>query len=459
MIFFDDFNEQDMKRAEVFDLEDHTSFNITGEFHVHSTETGHDIKLVAVHPNRTPVVLTTMYDLQERTTRTKSKLLLSPDIWVAYDVALHNHTTDELESRSVHLELSYPRRNLSTSGWYSQEENSFLSNVDFAWTNEMTDKAASESTSNNDYDHIEYAYDDDTSITELEDGPRTVQAALEWHRYPSAEPSERNHSLALTVHHPSFEQNVTLAGSYRRNAIDLLGIDFHTEYCKDPDHRLQINALLRDVSDVVGYQNFTYGVTAVHKATELDLMARGSMSARSGLYAANNEAVYKRSFLPVQEGFLIGKLDVIGKEVHLWKTSPQKTFRLWAISDGIYPVYRLNASLENSPDVNSTGRFYANVDDKFVQLNVNMTPDASQNLRMVGTIPDARSATFDLWRDYEEFRVVDVAYYLRMNHSRLITSKLEWRPTIKAEVKVFSDHHEHAFYFIFSNICFILRAS
>lgn len=99
-------------------------------------------------------------------------------------------------------------------------------------------------------------------------------------------------------------------------------------------------------------------------------------------------------------------------------------------------MYRVNGSLENSPDLNSTGHFYLNIADRLIRLDVNMTPDASQNLRMYGTIADARSASFDLWRDYEDIRVVDIAYYLRMNHSRLITSQLIWRPTMKSEIKV-----------------------
>lgn len=65
-----------------------------------------------------------------------------------------------------------------------------------------------------------------------------------------------------------------------------------------------------------------------------------------------------------------------------------------------------------------------------------MTPDASQNVHMLGEIPDARSASFDLWRDYEDIRVVDISYYLRMNHSRLVTSQLIWRPKMKSEIKV-----------------------
>lgn len=101
----------------------------------------------------------------------------------------------------------------------------------------------------------------------------------------------------------------------------------------------------------------------------------------------------------------------------------------------------MNGTLEDSPDINATGRFYLNIADKLIQLHVNMTPDATQNLRMLGTIPNARSASFDFWRNYEDIRVVDVAYYLRMNHSRLITSQLVWRPTIKTEIRVSKHFH------------------
>lgn len=54
---------------------------------------------------------------------------------------------------------------------------------------------------------------------------------------------------------------------------------------------------------------------------------------------------------------------------------------------------------------------------------------------MYGEIPDSRQAYFNLHRDYEDIRVKDISYYLKMNHSRLITSHLLWRPTLKSEVK------------------------
>jgi hypothetical protein len=40
-----------------------------------------------------------------------------------------------------------------------------------------------------------------------------------------------------------------------------------------------------------------------------------------------------------------------------------------------------------------------------------------------------------LWRNYEDIRIDDISYFIQMNHSRLITSKMLWRPKIRKEVK------------------------
>ena len=55
---------------------------------------------------------------------------------------------------------------------------------------------------------------------------------------------------------------------------------------------------------------------------------------------------------------------------------------------------------------------------------------------MYGNIPDARNVMFGVWRDFEEIRIDDASFYLRLNHSRLVTSKLRWRPEIRSEVVV-----------------------
>lgn len=61
--------------------------------------------------------------------------------------------------------------------------------------------------------------------------------------------------------------------------------------------------------------------------------------------------------------------------------------------------------------------------------------DASQNLQVQGSIPNTRSASFNAWRNYEDIQIKDISYFLQMNHSRLITSKLIWRPKMGREIK------------------------
>lgn len=56
---------------------------------------------------------------------------------------------------------------------------------------------------------------------------------------------------------------------------------------------------------------------------------------------------------------------------------------------------------------------------------------------MYGKVPDVRNVILNIWRDYEEIRISDVSFYLRLNHSRLVTSKFKWRPEIKTEIMVY----------------------
>lgn len=56
---------------------------------------------------------------------------------------------------------------------------------------------------------------------------------------------------------------------------------------------------------------------------------------------------------------------------------------------------------------------------------------------MLGTIPDIRNAELTVWRTYDQDNpLIDISFYLRLNHSRLLTAKLKWRPEIKSDIEV-----------------------
>lgn len=426
----------DMKRVEIFELENRNNFirNITGEFHVKTTSTGQVYKILAVHPNRT-VIVTSDYDYRDETTSQKSKIELAPEVWIAYDLKLQNRTTAAMESQYFDVELSYPRRNLSTSGWYSITDDVFDSDLAFEWTNDVEVK--SETNADYEYDNLEEEMDkEDTSQGKSANQGRSVRAAFTWRNEPLAARAKANQTVLLTLRHPAFAKNVTCNVNYYRSDLDLVRAKVVIDYHPDPENLLTIEGGVLNYTAVLGYRNYSMEAFGRHEVSNFDMNGLASVAARPGIYETINHGSYKRGYLPLQDGLFIASLNARNNELNYHKKSPHKVFHIWTRADGEFPVYTLNATYEDSPDINTTAEFYANIDDRFVRLDANFTPDASQNLQMLGVIPDARSASFHLWRNYEEIRIVDVSYYLRMNHSRLITSQLVWRPKMRTEITV-----------------------
>lgn len=72
---------------------------------------------------------------------------------------------------------------------------------------------------------------------------------------------------------------------------------------------------------------------------------------------------------------------------------------------------------------------------------------------MYGRIPDARNAVFNIWRTYEDdLTLSDVSFYLKLNHSRLVTSTLRWRPELKTDIVVRDLPFFLSFAFFFTSI-------
>lgn len=117
------------------------------------------------------------------------------------------------------------------------------------------------------------------------------------------------------------------------------------------------------------------------------------------------------------------------------RNTPYRSVRVWALPTVCHPVYGLNATFWDTPDTNNTGYIFVDLLNKHARAEVNLTEDASQNLQLIGSIPDARSGYLDVWRNYEEIRIIDISSYMKMNHSRLITGRFHWRPKIREELK------------------------
>uniref|UniRef100_A0A182M2K1 Vitellogenin domain-containing protein n=1 Tax=Anopheles culicifacies TaxID=139723 RepID=A0A182M2K1_9DIPT len=401
----------DIKRAEIFQLDNKTNFNITGELHVLSKDMGQEYLVKAIHSNRT-VVLTADFEEENNVSKKKSKLQLSPTVWIAYDFKLTNRSRDDLASQNFTLQISYPKRNISADGWYSYTKRAFDSDVTFSYSPNRTENT-----------------EDDSELLK----PRTVRGGIEWRDLVNS--TTNGQHIRVSLGHPSFQQDVTLNAHYFTDPKHWFSSIMELRYNDDDEHLMRMGFDLNDLKPVVGYWNYSYHLFSNHDASDLDLDSIGSVGVRQGLYGVSSNSHYKRAYLSQMQGHVLGWINMQQKEMVYERMTSQSKYRLWTKADGAYPVYMINGTLLDGPEVDAVGYFYLNVDDKLVQMKINVTPDGSENVHMYGIIPDSRSAYFDFWRDYDNAREVDVTYYLKMNHSRLITGHLLWRPQIKSDVQ------------------------
>ncbi|XP_034475095.1 uncharacterized protein LOC117782196 [Drosophila innubila] len=396
---------RDVKHIEVFELRNTKNFNLTGELHTLTTLSSQEFKLVAIHPNRA-VVLTTKYeDVSPQVVKHHAKIELSETAWIGYNLELGNFSMHGNESQRFALELFYPKRNMSTSGWYYVTDKHFNADLALKWAG-----------------------------TGRHDESRKIRSSLQWNSEP-LEKGDRDHqTFALTVAHPYLEKDIICKADYYRGIKDLLRTHLTIDYSDSPEQLIVLGAQLKDLYHELGHTNYTFKFYGYHPASELDVELNGTLAARPSYYKTESTAHYKRDYSP-RYGKFLALLDLNKKEVEYERQSPYHTVRLWLLPTMEFPIYGLNATVWDTPDTNHSGYVYVDIAKRLARMDFNLTEDASQNLQMVGYIPDSRSGYLDIWRNYEEIRIIDVSSYLKMNHSRLITGRFHWRPNIREDLR------------------------
>ncbi|XP_018566495.1 uncharacterized protein LOC108907336 [Anoplophora glabripennis] len=384
----------DNKYLHLYHLQNRSKFNVTGELYIRSTWSGQEYILKATHGNRT-VKLWNGYDVLDREYRQHSRIELSPSNWIEYDIALINKTTDEtFDVQQGIINVIYPRRKFTAQGFYNISNSIVSTDASLVWDKDN----------------------------------KTVKVGMDWRRS-----SVQREQLLLKIKHPSFERDVSLFSDYGYDKTSIDGQVF-VDYSLDPDQRLTLRGKLSDNSNSRIY-NYSYMAWAEHNTTNLILNSRGDFYWNSSTFGTEHVTNYRRSYLPLSTSVALARVNLQQNEIEMKKDSAATGLSYFYGKYGEnFPIY--TANIWAAHGVNDTaGEFYLNLKMKLLYLNVNLTEDGSQSLHMYGFIPDARSAVFDIWRDYEDKRVSDVSYFLRLNHSRLIMSRLQWRPELIGDVQ------------------------
>lgn len=263
-------------------------FNITGEFIIEIKDTDQNYQLIAIHPNRT-IIWNSNFKSIESETHQSSKIELAPNIWLAYDFEFLNTSRVDEDGQVLKFELSYPTRKIIVGGNYSLKSDALDTDVLIKWN-----KREDEESENEEF--------------------KSINGVFQWKDL--TEPTNDNHqSVLFALKHPKFEKDVTLVGTYFKDKNIFSKIELDVDYTEDEDHHAKFTAELKDLSEEVGFKNYSIHVRGKHPVTNLKLEFDGSVGIQSNLYKTEAIAVYQRSYLPEQELELIGFFNAENKEI------------------------------------------------------------------------------------------------------------------------------------------------
>lgn len=309
MILFKIF--QNKRHLELFDLGKDNRFNITGEFTVEVNDQKQNYELVAIHPNRT-IKWTSEYNEMDTKTHQSAKIELANDIWVGYKIDVMNHTKDELESQEVKLKISYPTRDVSIGGLYLLKDDSFDTDLTVQWQKKEGDS-------------------EDQSESEASSEEKVIKGQIQWRDLEANTKSKDHQSVLFGLKHPSFDKDITLRGSYLRNAMKSAKIEIDYDYTDDEDRHAKFSSEIKNLSEDVGYKNYTITMSGSHPSTDWNMAFDGSIGLRPNHYQIDATGNYKREYLADMELEMIGFMDTERKEIKIYVSfkSVKRIFKVY----------------------------------------------------------------------------------------------------------------------------------
>ncbi|KAH9643130.1 hypothetical protein HF086_010582 [Spodoptera exigua] len=393
---YDNTGNIDVKQATVFHLHNATKFNVTGKLDIYTYDIGKDLKLTAIHGNRT-WTFDNKYEAVDKELKQGSKIKWAEDVWFNYDLHVTNMTTDETESQQLVMNVWYPLRTFNLVALYNLQDTLLDGSARLHWN--------------------------------VKEENKTAELRGRWENPPV--PEGNLHHVDLSLAHPSFRKDVTLKGQYLSTPSVMSNISLELQYSDYENEYLQLNSILTDNSNGP-VRDYKFALICKHPSTNLDLDMKSDINIRSRWYYFNNFYRFQKSLFYQklrQNMFLI---DTANSAIHWERANETYFYKVNGTWELLYPDYTLKTFVSRSTG-NDTGTATLSMKNKSFVAHYNSTDDISYH--MVGQIVDTRYAKFDSWRNFDDVVTVDLASYIRLNHSRLLTSSIKWRPQIFTEVK------------------------
>ncbi|CAH2241543.1 jg25523 [Pararge aegeria aegeria] len=393
---YDETGSIDVKQATLFHLHNTSILNVTGILDVHSYDIGKKMKFTAIHGSRT-WNFDNIYEVIDKQLKQGSKITWAEDVWLGYDIHVTNLTVADTESQQITMDVRYPRRIFRVTALYRLQDTLLDGTAHLLWN--------------------------------VRDENKTAELRGKWENPPYGEGNL--HDVYLALSHPSFRKDVTLQGKYLTTPSVMLNLSMELQYSDYEHEYLKLKSVLTDNSNGP-VRDYKFALKCVHPSTNLDLDMKSDIHIHSRWYYLSNYYRFQKSLFYEKlrsTKFLVD----LNKDLINWERVNETYFyKVNGTWNLVYPRYQLKGIVLR-PNANDTMFAELSMLDKAIGAHYNSTDDISYH--MIGKIIDTRSARLDAWRHYDDVTTVDLASYIRLNHSRLLTSAFMWRPEIFSEIK------------------------
>ncbi|KAJ8708722.1 hypothetical protein PYW08_010104 [Mythimna loreyi] len=393
---FDNTGNIDVKQATVFHLHNATKFNVTGKLDVFTYDIGKNLKLTAIHGNRT-WTFDNKYEAVDKELKQGTNIKWAEDVWFNYNLHVTNMTTDETESQQLVMNVWWPLRTFNLIAQYNLQDTLLDGTAQLHWN--------------------------------VKEENKTAELRGRWENPPISEGNL--HHVDLSLAHPSFSKDVTLKGQYLSTPSVMSNVSLELQYSDYENEYLKLKSILTDNSNGP-VRDYKFALACSHPSTNLDLDMKSDINIRSHWYYFNNFYRFQKSLFYEKLRHNKFLIDTANSAVQYERANETYFYRANGTWELVYPEYKLKAWVSR-PTGNDTGTATLYMKNRSFVAHYNSTDDISYH--MIGQIVDSRYAKFDSWRNFDDVTTIDLASYIRLNHSRLLTSAVKWRPEIFSEVK------------------------
>ncbi|XP_068244762.1 uncharacterized protein [Palaemon carinicauda] len=371
------------------------------------------------------IVLVMGYDLTPDHFRTNFLLSWSKDERIAFDIDWKDISKGFTKEHILTGKFSQPYRTVLLDGYYRRSPYGLDAFIKYNWDYENTSK------------------------------PEEIIGKVGYVDESGAQ--QVLHKAFVSLQHPLLEEDVTLAGELRQNAEELLALQVKLEYSPEESKDVAFDLIVSDDASNPTSRIFNTKILAQHVDSNLLVQTNGSLTLDEGKYSLLQHFLYTNKTEYTSTAYFVTVVDTLEQTLQTsldtWRklidihvemeqdTEGQWTIAATSVPDQDVPLMTYLQVHPSHPIVTIT---FDNLLSNDTSYDTSFPRFIAEQVVLEGGIEDLRHARFSMKHrrparlsEEEEKRpywVSDAQFSFRLNHSRLLTSYLKWRPELKDEM-------------------------